>query len=266
MPPTPPFHRPRRRQGPCAFRQTGKIRPGAESLLPCPFQHDGAHGRSATALREQAVKGGPHLEAHGIQPLGLGERDAGEIVLDAIVDPAAHMTPRPAGLDLAGTRPIFRQRSAPSAPLSASGERRVCGCAREAHRLAYKLHLPEAGMRDGLRDVQVLHLRVGEHLVHAIDRPRRNAHGLQPLQPRGGGVGAEHGSSTARTASRWANLASLRGINPVIREIGALDRLAQLRHWPSPPTPILMKPSEVSITPMAWNRDGRFRPAPAPRR
>jgi hypothetical protein len=54
------------------------------------------------------------------------------------------------------------------------------------HRLVDDLVLAELRALDLGSDAEVLHLRVGEHLVHAIDRPARYAGAIQDFGPLGG--------------------------------------------------------------------------------
>lgn len=53
----------------------------------------------------------------------------------------------------------------------------------ERERLSDEADAAELRVLDRRDDPNVLHLRIREHLVHTIDRPRREAAGLEPLEP-----------------------------------------------------------------------------------
>ena len=50
-------------------------------------------------------------------------------------------------------------------------------------RLVYHIESTHSGMIDRGRHVQVLHLRIGEHLVHRIDRTARTSSPVQQFNP-----------------------------------------------------------------------------------
>src|SRR3981081_516196 len=60
--------------------------------------------------------------------------------------------------------------------LALLGRRRTHFEGRAAHvdRLAYELDRPKLGRCHGMRHLEVLDLRIGEHLVHLVDRSGRN--------------------------------------------------------------------------------------------
>src|SRR5580704_5749706 len=69
------------------------------------------------------------------------------------------------------------------------GRTHLEGRAAHVDRLAYELDRPKLGRRHGMRHLEVLDLRIGEHLVHLVDRPGRDARLVQLLDQLGAAVG-----------------------------------------------------------------------------
>src|SRR5258708_39218487 len=77
--------------------------------------------------------------------------------------------------------------------LALLGRRRTHFEGRAAHvdRLAYELDRPKLGRRHGMRHLEVLDLRIGEHLVHLVDRPGRHARLVELLNQLGAAIGRD---------------------------------------------------------------------------
>jgi hypothetical protein len=99
--------------------------------------------------------------------------------------------------------------------------------AAEGHRLADQLDIPQLGMVNRLGDAEMLDLRVGEDLIHLVDRPRRHPGLVEPVDPFGAGVQAcdlldRRVQCLAVGRARAASL-----VVGVLRQIGHCKRAAQ---------------------------------------
>src|SRR6185312_12237537 len=99
--------------------------------------------------------------------------------------------------------------------------------AAQRDRLSDQVDAAERRMIDRLGDAQMLHLRVGEDLVHAVDRARRHARRVDDLDPLGRGLGL--GDLLDRGVEPVAVLepSLVAGVLGIAAQSGRAQRLAQ---------------------------------------
>ena len=146
--------------------------------------------------------------------------------------------------------PTSRRISSVCAPNSGNVETTLAGVRDKRDWLTDDADVAALGMMERHRDTKMLYLRIGKDFVELVDRACWHPLLLELFQPLRRAFCPENFSQQGGQLGRLRNRRSSVAYSGALPRSGRSSATQSARHWPSPPTPILMKPSEVSNTPI----------------